>query len=95
MELICTKIITTEVIDHITGDKSTSIVKFWEVEYKNKKYTRYLDNYKIKWENPEMDHIKAMMYATNFTNKPSISNDELETLFRKMIRESKLENILK
>ena len=104
MKLVCTKIITTETIDHITGEKSTSIVKFWDVEYKNKKYTRYLDAYKVKWENPEWDHIEAISsyyrldknYQLNKKHQKllTITNNELEILFRDMIREKKLEKII-
>lgn len=96
---------TSEIFDHISGEKSTAIEKIWKVEHDNLLYTRTLSKYGVTWDNPNvslssvsqvwMSQGLSNVTATKKThqNKTLLSSDVLENLFISMMREKKLEKI--
>lgn len=65
MRILEIKTITIECIDYVTNEKSIFVEKNWKVEYKGKKYNRFLTENSVRWDDPNYDRIKALMMVSN------------------------------
>jgi len=103
MELIKTKTIETVITDEITGTKTTINSCEWIVEYEGLEFRRCINDSGTIWHQPDdtSRYLQRMMLlgggtgTTTPTPPKKYDDNELESNFRHLIRNKKLERITK